>query len=191
MGYFDYLKIMLEPLGLYDLESGIGARELFAAGLELDAVFEELEELCREAVLATAQGYGLKSYETILPYRPSYITIEDAQRAIMALLRIRGGCFTLETLQNTVSGCGISARVSESLSPMTAGVSFPENRGIPEGFERLKKRIEEIMPCHLAIEYTFIYTPWRELMEKLPDWRSIENEAPTWKAFEIFYQTGG
>ena len=186
MGYFEYLKGTLEPLGLYDLDRGIGAGELFAAGFELDKIFMELEELSREAFPARSEGYGISSYEKILPYRPAYITVEDAQRAIAALLRIRGGCFTLDMLQNTVSGCGIKARVYEGETEMSAVVSFPENRGIPEDFEKLKKRIEEILPCHLNIEYKFIFILWQELMEKLCDWRSIESKTPRWRELETY-----
>ncbi|NLV86275.1 MAG: DUF2313 domain-containing protein [Clostridiales bacterium] len=187
MGYFEYLKGTLEPLGIYDLESGVGAGELFAAGLELDKVFLELEELCREAIAATSRSYGIKNYEKILPYRPSYITIEDAQRAITSLLRIRGGSFTLDMLQSTVSGCGIRAEVYEGGTGMSAVVSFPENRGIPEDFDKLKRRIEEIMPCHLNLEYRFTYASWRELMEGLHDWRSIESKAPRWRDVETYF----
>ena len=45
LGYTDYLKQMLLPLGIYDLEEGIGAEEIRVIGKQLDELFETLEEL--------------------------------------------------------------------------------------------------------------------------------------------------
>ncbi len=177
---------MLSPLGIYNLEEGLGAEEIKAIGKQLDEVFEALEELERESVPARAMSYGLTNYEELMPSTPAYITTEDENRALLALLRIRGGCFTLETLQDTLSGCGILARIAESGTALIANVSFPENRGIPDGFDKLKKRIEEIIPCHLGVEYLFIYSMWQELMTSLPSWAVIEASVQSWREFEIY-----
>ena len=186
LGYFDYLSRLLEPLGIYDLKNGAGASELMLEGGELDRIYDVLEELGREVIPLTAEGYGLLNYERLLPYRPSFITAEDRQRAVTALLRIRGGCFTVSALCDTLSGCGINAVVAESETPMTVEVSFPDNKGIPDGIEELKKRIEQILPCHLGIEYKFRYSSWSTLMALLPDWNTLEACCPTWRELEIY-----
>ena len=177
---------MLFPLGIYDLDEGIGAEEIRVIGKQLDDIFYSLEELGRESTLVCAQSFGLKNYEKALPFTPAYITTEDERNAVMALLRIREGCFTLSMLQDTLQGCGIAASIAESGKAMTLAVEFPKNRGIPEGFEKLKSRIEEIMPCHLAVEYLFIYSAWRELMSKLLNWTAIEGNARSWRELEIY-----
>lgn len=184
--YEEYLKQILMPLRIYELESGIGAEELAVIGEEMDKLFDALEEIRREAFLATAESYGLRNFEGILPFTPASLTTEDERRAVMALLRIRGGCFTQPMLQDTISGCGLQATVAESSEQMTVEVRFPHNRGIPDGFAALKKRVEEIVPCHLATEYVFIYTPWQSLMEKLLSWGDAQERAGTWKALEIY-----
>ena len=186
MGYFDYLKGILEPLGIYDLESGAGADELEVQAIQLDEVFEILEIHAREMFLATAESYGLHNFGELLPYYPIYITNEDARQAIMALLRIRNGSFTLEHLRDTLRGCGVNAILEESDEPFTVIVSFPHNRGIIEGFDEIRLRIEEILPCHLAIRYVFIFTLWSEIMNKLRDWRTLEAYVPNWHELEIF-----
>ena len=78
----------------------------------------------------------------------------------------------------------------ESGKAQTAVVSFPKNRGIPEGFEKLKRRVEEIVPCHLAVEYEFIYTAWRELTAWLSSWRSIEEKGLSWREVETYLESG-
>jgi len=180
------LKQLLAPLGIYDLEEGIGAQEIKVLGAQFDEIFSALEEIGREAFAVTAQDYGLKSFEAILPYTPAYITAEDERRAIMALLRIRGGCFSLEMIQNTLGGCGIAASVAQSEKALTVRVGFPMNRGIPEGFDLLKTRIEEILPCHLAAEYSFIYSTWQELMSPPLSWSLIETAELSWRELEIY-----
>jgi len=186
LGYTDYLKQMLLPLGIYDLEEGIGSEEIRVIGKQLDEVFDFLEELGREALTAQAESYGLKNYETLLPYMPAFITAQDERNSVIALLRIRGGCFTRELLEETLCGCGISAGIAESDTAMTVAISFPQNRGIPEGFDTLRLRIEEIVPCHLAVEYIFTYTTWEELMAKLPSWAAITENTSCWREFEIY-----
>lgn len=186
LGYTDYLRQILLPLGIYDLEEGIGAEEIRIIGKQFDELFDALEELARETVTAQAESYGLKNYEALLPNIPAYITAQDERNSVMALLRIRGGCFTRGLLNETLGGCGISASIAESEKAMTAAVSFPKNRGIPEGFDTLKLRIEEIVPCHLAVEYIFTYSTWQELMAKLRSWTAIEENTSGWRELEIY-----
>ncbi len=186
MGYTDYLKQMLAPLGLYELDNGLGAEELAVIGTQMDAIFVALEEIRQEAFLATANDYGLTNFVEVLPFTPAFLTKEDERRAVMALLRIRGGCFTLPMLQDTVSGCGLKATIEEGMEKMTAVVRFPQNRGIPDGFERLEKRIEEIVPCHLKTDFEFLYSLWKELMTKLLTWGEAQEKAKIWKEIEIY-----
>lgn len=186
MDYTGYLKEMLLPLGLYALEEGIGAQELAVIGGQMDLLFEALEELGREVVPASAEDYGLELFEEILPYKPASPTLEDQRRAILSLLRIRGGSFTLSRLRETLSGCGLAAEIAETEDPLAVSVCFPRNRGIPPNFGAVRKRIETIVPCHLQIEYIFIYTIWQELMIKLFDWRQLEERARSWRELEIF-----
>lgn len=186
MGYYDYLCGLLEPLGIYNLSDGAGAAELMSIGAQLDEIFKSLEEFGWEGIPLTAQGEGLARLEELFPYRPSYITAEDRRRAVMALLRIRGGYFTVEALCDTLSGCGINAVASECSEPMTVEISFPDNRGIPEDIDQLKLRIEQILPCHLRVIYRYIYALWHEFETGVPDWHSLQELCGSWRALEIF-----
>lgn len=136
--YLRCLKQILEPLGIYDLENGAGAVELEVIGKQMDEIFDEMETLATEVMPLNASGFGLEKYEAALPYRPSYLTVADRRRAVMALLRIRNGCFTQGLLQDTISGCGIEASIEESNTAQTVKISFPQCRGVPENFESLK-----------------------------------------------------
>ena len=180
------MKHLLLPLGIYELEEGLGAEEISVIGRQLDEIFDALEELGRESVTAQAESYGLWNFEALLPYTPAYITTEDERRALLALLRIRGGCFTPAMLADTLSGCGIAAEIAEADAALTVNISFPQNKGIPEGFEGLKRRIEEIIPCHLTAVYLFAYSNWQMLMNALLSFAAVEANAKSWRELEIY-----
>jgi len=186
MSYFAYLKELLAPLGYYDLNSGAGAAELCAAGIVFDEIFDEILMIEREAFLLTADSYGLEFYESIVPSRPISNTDGDRREALMALLCIDGCGFTRDALNKTLRGCGINARVEESAQAMTLEVSFPGMRGIPINFGELQKRIEQILPCHLDIDYVFIYIRWME-MEWFVMWSEMEAVVADWAELERFF----
>lgn len=184
--YSGYLKEMLRPLGIYNVDDGYGAAELEVLGQQMDRLFEELEAAEREAVLMTARGAGLENYEKILPYPPVSPNLEERRSAIAALMRIDGRGFTLEALKDTLRGCGIHADVSETGEPATVRVSFPGVRGIPDEIEELKTRIEMILPCHLQVEYFYVYILWQELEERLNSWQFIEALGLDWRELEKY-----
>ena len=155
MSYGAYLKDLLAPLGVYDLEGTVNGGELECIGAALDGVEQELEDIEREMLLSTAEGMGLERIESLLARKPVAGTLEDRRAALAALLRIGGDSFTLAAMNDTLRGCGIPAQVEETEDPLEVVVSFPGVEGIPAGFEQTKARIEEILPCHLLVKYQF------------------------------------
>ena len=184
MDYAYELKELLRPLGIYDVTGGAGAAELDAVGAQLTDVWTFLEQAERESTPMTAESEGLDAWERMLPFSPAWLTAEDRRRAIAALLRIDGGSFTPAALNDTVAGCGIRAVVEETGTPMTVQVSFPSNRGEPDDFNALRWRIEQILPCHLAVNYVFIYVTWEELEALFASWEDAENAASNWREIE-------
>ena len=55
MSYAQYLRQLLAPLGVYDLDAPFQGGELDAWGEALDQVEDSLEEANRETCLATAE----------------------------------------------------------------------------------------------------------------------------------------
>ena len=188
MDYAEELRGLLRPLGIYDVESGIGGAELGAIGRELTAVWDALETAEREATPLTAEDSGLAAWEALFPFVPRWQTTEDRRRAIAALLRIDGTGFTPAQLNAALAGCGIRAHVEESEEPMTVLVSFPDCRGEPEDFELLRWRIEQILPCHLDMVYVFLYVTWAEMEALFAAWSAVQAAGESWQALEC---TGG
>ena len=161
MKFEEYLAALLKPLGVYNLCPGtVNRGELAAYGGSLDGRLEELDDTAREMNLTTAEGFGLERIEALLPYRPVCHTARERRAALAALLRIGGDSFTPEAINDTLRGCGLNARAEESDQPGYVKVYFPDVAGIPEGFERLRAIIEEILPSHVDVTYVFWYNTW-------------------------------
>jgi len=184
MDYAAELKELLRPTGLYAVDRGLCAAELDSIGGELDDIWKTLETAETESNPNTAEGTGLKAWDELLPFVPSSKKLTDHRRAICALLRIDGMSFTRAAINDTLAGCGIRAVAEETATPMTVKVSFPADRGVPENFEELRQRIEQILPCHLAVEYGFIYVTWAELERIFASWTALETEKLSWTALE-------
>jgi len=183
MSYGQYMRELLRPLGAYDLEGTFNGGELDAQGEALDRAMAELEEVQRESSLVTAESWGLERVARLLARRPVASDPRQLAAALAALLRISGDSFTQRAINDTITGCGIPAAVTENgVGEVT--VSFPGVAGEPAGFRELKKIIEDILPTHLGITYTFWYLTWAELEGRSYSWQSIEDLALTWHGLE-------
>lgn len=185
MSYADYLKELLRPLGVYDLSDGrFGTAELEAIGQALDGCCAQLETLQREMLVPTAVGEGLSAVEGLLALRPAAPDTAHRRAALAALLRIGGDSFTLADINDNLAGCGLNAAVSETEQSGVVKVRFPEVAGIPDGFEQMKRIIEEIIPCHLTVEYVFWYITWQQLEGRFHTWSELDAAQLSWDALE-------
>ena len=183
MSAAQYLRDLLRPLGVYDLTAPFNGGELDAAGLELDEAEKLLEEIQRETCLATAESWGPEKWASLFVQRPISEGGQELAAALAALLRISGDSFTLADINDTVSGCGIPAQVTER-GVGQVRVTFPGVAGEPAGFVQLKELIEAILPAHLDIEYWFWYLTWAELESKFASWQAIEDLDLTWTGLQ-------
>lgn len=175
------LKGLLAPLGVYDLEGAVNGASLEAKGTALDEFEQWLEELERECSLIAAESWGLERWCELLGVRPAVRGAAQLRSAVQALLRIGTGACTLQSINDTLEGCGIPA-VAEVTGTGTVAVSFPGTPGKPEDFEVLRRNIEEILPAHLGITYLFEFLSWAALEER--GWRWEDVESMSWEELE-------
>ena len=177
----EYLVSLLRPLGVYDLREGtVNRGELAAYGLALDGGEAELNDTAREMNLTTAKDFGLERIEALLPYRPVCMTAAQRRAALAALLRIGGDSFTPEAINDTLRGCGLNARAEEGDLPGYVKVYFPDVAGIPDGFDRLRTIIEEILPSHVDVTYVFWYNTWSMVARRHPTFRDATDTGWSW-----------
>lgn len=186
MGYGDYLRTLLRPLGIYKLSEGsLSGSELDAIGMGLDKLSKRLEYVERESQLGTAQDEGLNRMEALFARAPVHYSTALRRQAIAALLMIGGDCFTLSDINAAISGCGIKALAQEKEQFGYIRIVFPDVAGIPDGFEQIQRIILDIIPCHLDVEFYFRYLTWAECEALAYTWAVIHQRAYTWYAFEL------
>lgn len=186
MGYCDHLKELLRPLGIYDLTEGsLSASELEALGQGLDGAEAAVDYAEREGSLPTAQGEGLDRWESLFASAPVHYSTQLRREAIAALLRIGEDSFTLAAINDTISGCGIRALAQEKNRFGYIRVIFPDIVGIPEGFERIRTIILDIIPCHLEVEFYFRYLTWAECHAHGYTWAFVQQQEHTWHSFQL------
>lgn len=185
MSYAEHLKQLLSPLGIYDWEKGVFHRaEVASQGAALDGCEAELERIQREMLLSTAEDEGLEAVERLLPYRPVAGTTPRRRAALAALLRVGGDSFTLSAVNDNLAGCGLNALAKETETPGYIQISFPEVPGIPDGYEEMRRIIEDIVPCHLGLEYVFWYITWAEMETRFDTWGDVEAGEYAWGELE-------
>ena len=184
MGYGDYLKELLRPMGIYVLDNSVNGAELDCVGDALDAVGDMLEEVQREMNLATAEDSGLDAIEELLGFAPVTTTTEGRREALAALLRISGDSFTVTAINDTLKGCGLNVVAAEGEEAQTVYISFPDVPGIPDGIDDMKEIIEAILPCHLNFAYVYWYITWALMEERFATWGDIEAEGLSWGELE-------
>ena len=183
--YEAYLRQLLSPLGIYNLDgSSVNGAELYALGRALDRTGQRLETVERESVTATAEDEGLRRREAPFARRPAAVTPEERRAAIAALLQIDGDSLTPSAINHAIQGCGIRAKALE----MDTGhlrVIFPGVGGIPAEFEQIKKIILDILPCHLEVEFYFRYLTWEECYRAGYTRTAVEDAEHTWESFQL------
>lgn len=184
MSYAAYLRQLLRPLGVYTLSGTANGAELDGIGAGLDAVEARLEHIQREMNLGTAENDGLESLERLLTRRPVTQSAADRRAALAALLRIGGDSFTPAAVNDNLRGCGVEAVAQEHRGAQAVRIWFPGVPGMPDGFAEMKKIIEDIVPCHLAVEYLFWYMTWARLEARFRSWSELEREGYLWQELE-------
>ena len=184
-GYYEFLCELLAPLRVYRTERGtVSGSELYAAGEALDGAADALERTERVGVLPLSEGEGLRRRERLFSRCPASPSTALRREAIAALSRINDDSFTLDAINATISGCGIRAVAEETARSGVIRVSFPDTAGVPEEFERIRRIVLDIIPCHLLTEFFFRYITWAECGEQGMTWGSVEAEEHTWESFE-------
>ena len=182
------MRDLLEPLGTYCWEGSFQWAELRCLGAALDQCGLELEEIQREMQLMTAEGLGLEAISGLLSHRPTAQSPALLRKALDALLNIRDGSFSLQDINDNLSGCGLVARAVELGVPDKIQVYFPQVPGIPEDMETIQKIIETIIPSHLEILYWFWYITWAQLEGAFGSWQQLESLGLTWKTLEAYVE---
>lgn len=153
MGYCEHLKKTLQPLQIYELDTGIGATELEVEGAAMDGIEAILSDTLRNMLPATADESGFEFWKKLFPFLPASGSLEDRREALVTLLNI-GQCECSDQGLNFVLGaCGLPANVSETSTKELLKVTILDDELSDSELQKVKDCVEAILPCHLEISY--------------------------------------
>ncbi len=156
---------MLAPLGVYSFKDGTYSMgEIRAMGDQLDMAAQWMKGIEQDSSLITASDDALREYARVFAYAMTQRQGDELRLPVIALLNIGGDGFTLAAINAAIAQCGINALAAEKGGGIVE-ISFPGQTGVPEGFEFIKKVIEDILPAHLETEYIFTYLTWGQAGE--------------------------
>lgn len=186
MSAVESLKKGLLPLGVYPLrETDAVWRELCAYAAALDAVNEMLDELLRESVVETAEGFGLEMLELISGAPRKELTLAQRREMLIARLSLTFGDFTLPGTQRALSALGLSARIFEyprqmALHIVCSGTYTKTQRKWIAG------QAQALLPAHLDLIMDFRTLDWAAIDRKNLTFSYMDTKNLSWKAIEAY-----
>ena len=67
----------------------------------------------------------------------------------------------------------------------TVEVWFPGQKGVPAQFDRIRRILLDILPCHLEVTFCFRYLTWEEFEGRALTWEALEEGETTWERLEL------
>ena len=177
MGYADYLKQMLSPLGIYRLESGYGAAELDAVGDALDKVRAELDIYLDGSVCTSSSGEYLRLFEALFPIVNFAGTEEERRENILTLLAVNDSWSDKPSLEAMLKACGVEAEIVETDDKFKTELRFTQIRGEPTDDE--KQVCKAIMPAHVTLQFVCDGLIWDRAEELFPTWDDLDSAGLT------------
>lgn len=156
MNYYNTMKDLLQPLGLYSLsENSIVAAELSAYNAGLSLIEDEINLLKRELFIQTAQDFGLKIWESINGSIMSNLPLEKKRELLIKKLSVTPRDYTLQGIERSLSAMGIHTQLYD----IDLGILYVDISGcdIPNlTHNKIVQMCERVVSAHLNVIYSFI-----------------------------------
>lgn len=131
--------------------------------------------------------WGLSRWEKVCGIPIDESKPYDQRRSVIKS-RIRGmGTVTVAFVKSVAQAYEHGdLEVQEDNSRYTVVITFIGTRGVPASLPDVEAALREIIPAHLAIEFTFTYLVWNELDAKPQTWDQIDALGLTWDGLEVY-----
>lgn len=169
MGYTNYLKNMLHPLGIYNLQNGYGAAELEALGKALDSADEKIGDMLIDVAL---NGEHLKKAEELFPIVNFKENDDERISAVKVLLNVNDSYNDKKSLEKQFEACGVAADIIETDEKFAVELHFENIRG--ELSDREEKVCRAIMPAHLILRFVCSGVTWDRIESLYPTWNDFD-----------------
>lgn len=158
---------MFSYLPSYYENSRVMQADMNAKGVELDRLFEALDETLEQFFVRTAT-WGLDRWESELGIETDPSKPLDQRRAVVES-KLRGSGKFSGRLVKSVAEAYYGGKVDVTFQPSkwSFTVRFVDSAGIPPNLNDLIAVIGELKPAHLALKFEFSYLLIRDIHEVL------------------------
>ncbi|QEY35483.1 DUF2313 domain-containing protein [Caproiciproducens galactitolivorans] len=176
----------MRATGLYALDGTTQVDyELQAYAAGLDMVFEALTELQRESYIATASGYGLLNWESLLRIQPAGSTQERRGR-ILKRSAVTPNSFTRKDMEYALSAPGIDVEVCEYIPEKKIYVNCKDAGAKSEQGLSIQQAAKLFLPAHLDAELDFRSISWNNIDGENQMFDALEEMGLTWDAVDNY-----
>lgn len=152
-------------LPAYYENSRVMRADMDTKGIEMDALYQALEETFQQFFVRTAT-WGIGRWENELGIVSDVNKPLEQRRAVVESKLRGGGKFSGALVKNVAQAYdGGTVNVTFQPERWNFTIQFVDTHGIPPNLNDLKAAIEELKPAHLSVEYKFSYLLIREIHE--------------------------
>ena len=149
------MKARLLPTGLYSLTGSTGVDcELQAYAAGLDPLISAVKELQRESFLATAEGYGLETFEHLcrLTSVPSDLT--ETRKQLAAICAEGADDCSESAILSLMQALGFTMTITADSGKKRVACTITEK---PAGStSEILRRLNSVFPAHLTDTFLFL-----------------------------------
>lgn len=121
-----------------------------------------LEDILNQCFIDSAT-WGLDLWEEFLSLN-SDKSLDYSFRRELIKSKVRGfGVITKQAIKEICEAFALAEVEVKELPNFTFEIKFVGMKGVPPNLEGLKRRVHELKPAHLLVNYVFVYTNWGEV----------------------------
>lgn len=164
MEQYDVCAVMrsrLSSTGLYTVDgTTLVDAELAAYAAGFQMVLDAYSELAREAMLQTAEDYGITMREALVGYSLPHLQMATRRQLLLDRLAMSSNAYTVGDLERALRSVGVVAAITERPEERSITVTVTNVSQVqPKTQAAVKARAELFLPAHLRIEYDFSQVP--------------------------------
>ncbi len=188
MSHMGNMTARLKPLGLYSLESStVVYKELLCYAQQLETVADEIGNLLKEAVVTSAEAYGIEMWEQLWGVKRSDMDIAKRRQAISERLALTGRSCTIADAKNFFLSLGAKAEFSEDYIKNRLYIHITNGSEISMNFRKyISAQALEFLPAHLAVFLDYRQGNWNTLDKRNNTFNTYDAMNYTWDSLEHY-----
>jgi len=177
------MRRALSAIGIYGETAPYLRAELKVYALELENLYNELEQSVAERFLHTATDEGLKVYEEMFGPERSDLSAQERRRLLRLRMNLGEGDFTPRGIRNALDSFGLDYTISEF--PALNRLNIIAQANYSEAQEDfIRAETQKIIPAHIEYQLVFNTLSWSQLDARDKSFSQLDGDNMTWEQLD-------